>query len=66
MVRLTINAALFTLVSASALVAAETATTPTTRLLRSWRFSPARQADHVVPAMVEVPIRFTFSTLGGN
>jgi len=34
--------------------------------VRSWRFSPARQGDHAIPAAVEVPIRFTFSALGGN
>ena len=30
--------------------------------VRSWRFVPAYQADRAVPATVEVPIRFTFST----
>jgi len=29
--------------------------------VRSWRFSPARQGDNTVPAIVEIPIRFTFS-----
>ena len=30
--------------------------------IRTWRFVPARQADQAVPATVEVPIRFHFST----
>lgn len=29
--------------------------------VRSWRFSPARQADRAIPATVEVPVRFAFS-----
>ncbi len=30
--------------------------------IRTWRFIPAHQADQAVPATVEVPIRFHFST----
>ena len=30
--------------------------------VRAWRFTPARQGDRVIPATVELPIRFHFST----
>jgi outer membrane biosynthesis protein TonB len=29
--------------------------------VRSWRFTPARQAGHNIPASVEVPVHFNFS-----
>jgi len=29
--------------------------------VRTWRFTPARQGDRVIPATVELPIRFHFS-----
>lgn len=30
--------------------------------VRNWRFTPARQGDRIIPATVEVPVRFHFSS----